>query len=380
MKINLIVIAVVVALLTHGCAKPLLLDPYPPSAVANEISLNRTLRESVSNLVRSGEYDSRLCVTAQHVILNSSSDDFTVLLQRGEGSAFHTIQMGISSKARIVRVAMMTENSGPLGFDTYVACKMVNRERVNDELGLRLRGEDTSCRTVNELTYATALSTLELDELQRFLNTGKPLRFVDDHLTAGGGEWIPLALDNFIRDVAGEYLEVQAPSVRVPWDKSERVFYQGTQHCKLVTLAAMRRWMKNGGLQNAARLFPATQLACTAPAAATSKVGSCLFYFAPAGTSFCQDYTGTSWTAEAASRECAQRHANLEALNDAQNTYAGAGGVFDALTCAKREDVAPITGTCVFNCAAPDETLWQVSSVEAGDGTMARACDLFIQY
>lgn len=379
MKRSFTVSVTFAALLLQACgADQSLVEPDPRTAYPAEFELGRELRESALELARADEYDDQLCITAQHMILNSGSDDFTVHLQRGEGNAFHMIQMGIVPEAQIVRIAMTTLNSGPLGFDTHVACKMVNRDRVNDQLHLRLRGDDISCRDVNELTYVTALNTLASDELRRYLDAGKPLRFVDDYVTAGGGEWIPSAIDDFIHDVPGEYLEVQAPSVRVPWNKAEHVFFQGTHHCKLITLAAMQRWMNDGALRDADRLFPPTRMACVAPSATLSKVGSCLFYFAPAAASFCQDYTGSGWTVDAARAECAQRHANAEALRDAQGDHEGTGGAFSSVTCANRTDVGPITGTCVFNCATPDESLWQLSTVGAIDPIMTRACDLFI--
>ena len=368
------------ACLLAGCeSQQVLLEPVAPVSDPADFRISRSARNSALQLAQAGDYDDQLCVTAQRMVLNADPDDFTIHVQRGDGNAFHTIQMGVSPRAKIVRIAVTTVKSGPLGFDAHVACKMVNRDRVNDQLNLRLRGADFKCRHVNELTYATALATLLPQERQRYLDRGKSLQFLDDFVTSGGGEWLPISIDDFIRDEPGQFLEIRAPSVSVPWNRSERVFHQGTQHCKLITLASMQRWMKNGALRDADRLFPPTRLACTEPAAMQADVGSCLFYFAPARTRFCQDYNGSGWTADSARTECKKRHATATALTAAGNTYEGSGGVFSPATCAERSDVEPIVGTCVFNCAAADETLWQVSSADAIDQTMARACDLFIR-
>lgn len=370
---------VVTALWLAGCSvEQAAVQTDGSPAAQPEFKLSRNLRMMALALAESGEYDEQLCVTAQRMIVHADPDDFTIHLQRGDGNAFHTIQMGIAPEPRIVRIAMSTTTSGPLGYDTYVACKMVDRDRINDELDLRLRGDDVSCRNVNELTYVTALEKLTDQQRQRYLDEGKPLRFVDDFVASGGGEWLPLKVDGFVRDAPGEYLEVQAPAVRVPWSREERVFHQGTQHCKLITLATMQRWMTNGALRDADRLFTSSRAECNGPTPPRARTGSCRFFFAPAGAYFCQDYSGSDWTLDAARDECAQRHASAQALRDADNAYEGIGGVFSNRSCAERSDVAPIIGTCVFNCARPDETLWQVSSSDLLDQNMARACDLFI--
>ena len=335
-----------------------------------------------------GKYDLDLCVTAQRMIVNAADDAFPVVVQRGTGSGFHTIQMDIDAGARVVQIAMTTGTVAMDGepLSAYVACKMVNRERVNDVLALQLSGPRRSCRDVNEHTYQTAVTTLSPGERERYESAGHPLRFVDDYVAATGGEWLPAAVDDYIEAVdaaAGSYLQIRAPSVRVPWDPDERSFFQGTHHCKLITLAAMQRWMRSGALAADQALFPRTKPACTAPSTLSSTAGSCLFYFAPAATSYCQDYSGPDWTETSARAECGNRHASPEALRAAQNRYDGAGGVFSTIACAARADVPRITGTCVFNCNAGDETLWHLTgdmpAEPAAARMMTRACDLFIE-
>ena len=211
-----------------------------------------------------------------------------------------------------------------------------------------------------------------------------PLRFIDDYVTAAGGEWLPAAVDDYIKAVAGadgvSHINIAAPSVRVPWDADTREFYQGTQHCKLVSAAAMKRWMQVGAYDGSTRLFPPSKPPCYSPSAESSSAGSCLFWFAPAQSMFCKDYTGPDWTPESAGEECGKRHATPEALAAAASRYEGVGGAYETAACSERKDAAPLGGTCVFHCNAPDESLWRQSGdmPANGAGMMTRACDLYI--
>jgi len=335
-------------------------------------------------------YDQTLCATAQRLLVNEVVTALAMEILRGESNGFHTIQMDTSSAKRTVTVAAATEVVAVDGVKmaTSVACKMVDRERINDVLSLNLPGPERSCSEVNELTYQTALATLTVTERNTYVTRGRQLRFDADYMAVSGGEWLPSRIDDYIEAGADAveskpYLRVTAPSVRVPWDSQSRKFYQGTQHCKLITLAAMQRWMRIGAFGESNELFPRTDVACTAPASMTSESGSCLFWFAPAQAMFCQDYSGAGWDVDSAQEECAKRHASAEALALAGNKYAGAGGRYSSNSCVKRADSEPVTGTCVFHCNAQDETLWHTltdmdSSAGAGK-LMSRACDLFIQ-
>lgn len=341
-------------------------------------------------------YDPDLCEFAQRTLLNADGPGplpFNVSVLRGVSNGFHTIQMDVDAATRTVVVAMTTGTVRADGEElaSHVACKLVDRDRVNDVLGLKLAGPARSCRDVNEHTYRVALESLSPDERQRYESTGRPLRFGDDYVTATGAEWLPVAVEKFISATAGAgadpgYLEIRAPAVVVPWNPAEREFYQGTHHCKLITLAAMQRWMRHGALARDAELFPRSKSVCDAPSSMSSTVGSCVFYFAPANARFCQDYSGPDWTYASARAECGKRHASPEALRAAANRYAGTGGIFSDGSCAAREDKQPLAGTCVFHCRQPDETLWHPLGPAGGGengaaagAMMGRACDLFIQ-
>ena len=302
----------------------------------------------------------------------------------GESNGFHVIQMDVDAAANTVTIATTT---GLLEVDgvrlpTYVGCKMVNRDRVNNILGLNLDGPVTTCRTVNEHTYNMALAGLSEAERVRFIAEGRALEFADDYIAGSGAEWLPSQVDDYIEsDSKG--LRIVAPAVQVPWNETTHEFYQGTNHCKLITLAAMQRWMRKGAFTDSPELFPRSTPPCTSPASMTSSVGSCRFWFAPAQATFCQDYSGPGWVSATAQEECSKRHASPEALAAADSKYAGLGGVYDRLSCDERADSPPPVGTCVFHCNAADETLWHTLDANANGPAatqiMRRACDLFIE-
>jgi hypothetical protein len=323
-------------------------------------------------------YDRHLCRSAQRLLLNAD-DSLPVIQQTASGNGFHTIQMSIDVPRQAVVIAMTTAYTTIDGNNaaTYVSCNMVDRDRTNEMLDLNLPPPDRQCSDANTATYALALDLLTPAQRRHYLGAGRQLQFADDSITGTGGEWLPITLDKFITTTTDNDLVIRSPSVRVPWNAEEQNFFQGTQHCKLITLAAMTRWMTVGAFDPGARLIPLSESECTAPNSMTSAVGSCLFYFAPADALFCQDYSGAGWGAENAQAECANRHASIDALKAAKNRYEGAGGIYVASACTDRDDTPAISGTCVFHCQADDETLWHVSG--AVDPRMTKGCDLFVE-
>jgi len=322
-------------------------------------------------------YDTHLCRTAQRLIVNAD-EQLPVIEQRAAGNGFHTIQMSVDTQQAAAVIAMTTRFADIDGeqLATDIACKMVNRERINDQLNRNLPGPDQPCRAVNEATYARMLDELDTEQKQRYLHEGRQLQFADDAPIATGAEWLPVAAADFVVAAGDNTFSVRSPSVRVPWDSEERNFYQGTQHCKLISLAAMRRWATQAAFEPNGTLLPIATAACKASQPTRAEVGSCRFYFAPADAMFCQDYTGPGWSRATAMAECERRHASPEALQEAGNRYEGTGGNFDTRDCETRPDSDAISGTCVFHCNEADETLWQVSSTI--DPRMTRGCDLFI--
>jgi hypothetical protein len=337
------------------------------------------------------DYDQSLCATAQRLLVNAGPGDFVIETLRGSSNGFHTIQMDVDTVRRTVTVAAATEvvNVDGQELATSVACKMVDRQRINDVLALELAGPDQRCADVNRHTYQIALASLAEEERSRYLTAGRKLEFAQDHMSVSGGEWLPARADDYITLQTGgsadaPYLQVIAPSVRVPWNPEQHEFYQGTQHCKLITLAAMLRWMQSAAFSSTKELFPRVAELCVAPHSMTSQSGSCLFWFAPAQAMFCQDYSGAAWDTATAQEECSKRHASAAALQRAGSKYTGKGGRYSADSCVNRKDSAPLASTCVFHCKAADETLWHTlegvdTSSPAANSMMNKACDLFIE-
>lgn len=332
------------------------------------------LAQSAPGLPRD-HYDRDLCVTAQRILVNAP--DLPVRVQRGVGNGFHTIQMSTDAAEGTAVVAMTTVSTDVAGEElpAYVACKMLDRARVNDELGYALPAPSRTCRAVNEHTWQVAWQSLSEIERDRYLRKGSVLRFGEDEILSSGGAWLPAnAADHVDPDGAG--FVVRAPSVRVPWNGQQREFFQGTRHCKLVTLAAMRAWLLDAAFRPDGQPIPAPGSDCTAPARAAEAAGSCLFYFAPMNSLYCEDYNGDGWSPAAARTACARRHASREALQSAGNRYEGSGGVFSPRACGDRDDAPDTSGSCVFNCGTRNETTWQVTG--SANAMLDKACDLYL--
>jgi hypothetical protein len=328
------------------------------------------------------DYDVQLCMTAQRMLVNAPVDAFEIEVLFGESNGFHVIQMDAAPGKVTIATTMGFVDVDGAQMVSYVGCKMVNRDRVNDVLELELTDSGASCRSVNEHTYDVALQGLSSTERQRYETQGRKLQFADDYLSASGAEWLPSQVDNYISSAA-EGLTIVAPSVQVPWDETTHEFYQGTHHCKLIALTAMQRWMRLAAFTDSEELFPRAIPPCTAASSMTSAVGSCKFWFAPAQAYFCQDYSGSGWDHSGAREECSKRHASPEALAAVDSKYEGLGGIYDSLSCDTRDDSPSPVGTCVFHCNASDETLWHtLDAADTGPAAtdmMRRACDLYIE-
>jgi hypothetical protein len=325
-------------------------------------------------------YDAALCVTAQRLLVGQP--EIPVRVQSGAGNGFYTIQMSIDEADRTLVVAMTTEmarRADGSEYPAWVACKMVNRERAAAVLGLRTPAPERICRDVNAHTLEVALGRLGATERERLAAIGTGIELAPDTVLPTGGEWLPAPAAQYVTPLAGGGYRVSAPSVAVPWDDRERGFFQGTRHCKLLTLATVESWLRARAAGAATGLVPQAAAACAAPATLASRTGSCLFYFAPVDALVCQDYSGVAWTAEAAQAECARRHASRAALQAAKNRYEGAGGLWRDGSCAARDDAPARSGTCVFQCGEPDETLWHLPGQSAAPAAaLARFCKVFV--
>ena len=198
------------------------------------------------------------------MVVNAPEDAFEIEVLFGESNGFHVIQMDAEPGKVTIATTMGFVNIDNIQLASYVGCKMVNRDRVNNILSLNLDGPATTCRTVNEHTYNMALAGLSEAERVRFIAEGRALEFADDYIAGSGAEWLPSQVDDYIEsDSKG--LRIVAPAVQVPWNETTHEFYQGTNHCKLITLAAMQRWMRKGAFTDSPELFPRSTPPCTSP-------------------------------------------------------------------------------------------------------------------
>lgn len=356
---------------------------------------------AINALLDSGDYDRELCATAQRINLNAEADDYVTNTLVASGTTFLNEQMDAESATNTVTVATLIEtvtiNRKVLAVNA--ACKLVNQDRVNDVLKLDLPSPPGTCRDTNLLTYEIALTRLSESQRERYLSEGIPLRFDTDYKAVAGGEWLPSVVSDFIKAVYEDdqlaYINVQATSVQVPWPaEGNGAWYQGTHHCKVITLAAMSRWMKQGAFDGSTELFPRPRPECLEPDSRTSTAGSCLLYLGPAEAQFCQDYSGSGWNETTAREDCTIRHPSQAAWNEGSDNYTGIGGIYNTASCADRGAVEesrnePVNipdsiyaGTCVFRCNTADEVLWHQLSPMATDpdgNMLERTCDLFLK-
>ncbi len=368
----------------------------PPSAAVAELDPSSPV---IADLIANGGYNQQLCVTAQLILTNSDGDDFAIVVDRARGSRFNMEQMATDPATKQVTVASLVQTVEVDGdaMQAAVSCKMIHRDRVNDLFGLELSGPTRSCRDINEFTYRAALAALSEDERREFESRGTPLRFVDDEVMGAGAQWLPSAVDDFIRpgrdEDGSKFLSIQAPSVKVPWDYEDGDWFQGVQSCKLIAVDAMVRWVTTAALWSQAAMFPRITPACDEPSARSSTVGSCILYFGPSGATFCQDFSGRGWTAESAAADCGQRYATQEEWDASGGSYIGGGGVYSAESCAERDAPAELRGepflladsanrgTCVWRCNDLDEALWHamVPIRETGGRSLKDSCELFLE-
>ena len=347
------------------------------SAGSTFLVLAGTLPARAAPGLSAAGYDDQLCVTAQRLIVGQP--DIPVRVQTGEGNGFYTIQMSVDAAARglVIAATTGTSSDGGTRYPAWVACKMVDRDRASDVLGLTTKAPARTCRDVNDHTLQVALNRLTPDQRARLQARGARLTLADDTVLPTGGEWLPARVEDYVQAADGGY-RVSAPAVVVPWDRREGGFYQGIRHCKLLTLATVERWLVAAAAGTDRPLLGATAGGCRPDSALGSRVGSCLFYFAPTKAMVCQDYSGTAWTQTAARQECGKRHASREALEAAGKRYEGAGGAWADGSCATRSDAPTRAGTCVFQCGAEDETLWHLPEGAGDAATLGRFCKVFV--
>lgn len=362
--------------------------------------IDASLEPRVLEWLAENSYDEKLCTLAQAIMVNAEAGAYETLTLVAEGGTFITEQMNTDGDTNTVTVAALLETvdtrAGELAVD--MACKMVDQDRVNAVLGLGLTGPRGSCREVNEFTYAVALSQLSPKEREHYRSAGAQLEFIDDYDAGVGGAWLASTVSDYITPIGDSAkpaaLRIQAPAVRVPWPEAGGDWFQGTNHCKVITFAAMTRWMRTVAFESATELFPRPKPKCVEPDSRTSEVGSCVQYFGPAGAQFCQDYSGSGWTAETAQADCAIRHSSLDVWNAKAESYDGGGGIYSASSCKDRDAVAEATrepvnrpdsayiATCVFRCNTADEALWHQLSPMAGASagrTLDGTCDLALK-
>lgn len=244
-----------------------------------------------------------------------------------------------------------------------VRCKMRSQDRLEIALGIELDGDEGDCRTRNEATLAWARALLDVRESQRYEQGGMKLVPGADIAAEFGGMWLPQrpALQ---ASADGTQCTLQAPGLHIPAEGDGAPDdLVGVHYCKLLSHSQALYWV------TVQSFIKDRVQACTLPEPPTcpdpdnTASGSCIFYFAVAGQSFCEEYSGPAWTTDTAETKCSERD-----------------GHFAPVACQDRpEDTAGLDGdgeyrgACIVVCGEEERT-WKMYSDPSGEGNVADSC------
>lgn len=140
-------------------------------------------------------------------------------------------------------------NTGSISAAKQVACKMLTRERILQQLNASADSATaTTCRDVNLHALSVAQKLAMPQTLQRFETKGRPFCFLDDSMVTGniGPLWVyqsSLSLTD-----SAKCLQVVSPAIVVPLTSS---IYPGNHFCKVLSPARALDWMMSDSLKPA---------------------------------------------------------------------------------------------------------------------------------
>lgn len=237
-------------------------------------------------------------------------------------------------------------------------CKMRSADGIALELGLGEPAADFSCRVRNAAALDWADAHLSEDERERYAAEGIELSLGDDVVAGSGSEWNEVGSSWTLGETR---VTVSAATLQTMYDPADPDA-AGVHYCKLVTPSLALDWMTRRAFWDDPVAGPTpetdvreSQGTCE-PQAET--LGSCLFEFQYTRQHFCQEYSGSGWSAESAQSECAQRSLpEFEA-------------VYSSKPCAERgaetegiDGDGTYYGQCVILCGHELETRWHQYSL-----------------
>jgi len=269
---------------------------------------------------------------------------------------------------------MSAYTNSPPEINGIIMTKMKSKDIIEDKFDIILDGEQGTCADVQEEIYSSTFSLLSSSERYIYGSWGKQLSFIQDdrpgddpgdnpvYQSAG---WLPIDPatmitsegDNYFYEPLSLYVTIDNPIFQ---DGGGDERYQGVRYCKLLSHQAILSWFLVKSYEDNPVLITESTEECTDPRLRTdNSVGSCIFYFGFAETTFCSDYIGYDFTPESASEKCSER----------PNLLDGREPIYSADACSERieeieaavgSDYVGRTGFCDVYCLAGNEFLWNV--------------------
>jgi hypothetical protein len=225
-----------------------LLAPY---LVAEAYTVNR----SQTTL---GEGSSKLCAMAQHAISNLDRLSDSRLLVR---DGFHKSSPNLEhchpnythfGDNLLVDTCSHTDyyadidNTGSIEAPSQVACKLLSKGRITQQLNLKAPDTVEECREVNKLVVAMAEQMAAPSTKARFESRGKGWCFLEDVATFGsiGPVWV--FKDSVKLKANSTCMTVASPILHTGINDK---IYPGNTYCKFLTPERVLDWMMTDGLK-----------------------------------------------------------------------------------------------------------------------------------
>jgi hypothetical protein len=249
-------------------------------------------------------------------------------------------------------------------------CKFRSQEGIEAALGVQIEGDEGTCMDMNQRALDWALQQLSQEELDRYENEGKKLKFEADQVTETGSGWFGVETIYTLKD---DTYEVSSSALLISYadNPDQEVFYRGVHYCKLMPPSQVLFWLLerafwddplgdgplDSGYENA-RLVAEETDDCRLKDRVSP--GSCYFYFPVAADSYCEEYPGPFFDATEAKAKCDSRQ----------------DGVFSEKLCIERGDETDgkTLGECVIGCGTDEERIWNVYRDEPGGMTLEEGC------
>jgi hypothetical protein len=317
----------------------------------------------VDRFAEAAALEASWCVRAQRVVAgfddDSLPDSSVKQVTNASANDFISSRAAVEDDALAVQGLIVAyegaSDPAPEGMSRMIACKLRSQEAVESLLGVEASGDAQSCRALHEEAWEWALSQLTEAERERYEEEGHKLAFAPDVAASGGPQWIE---SNPALSADGEDFTLASSGLVSPGNGDFSDGTQGAVYCKLWSPAHMLYWLLVRAYDGEPLADepepPEPEPSMCMPSA--PHAGSCTFLFAVAESHYCEDYTGSGWSAASGEAKCETRM-----------------GTYSAEPCSERKAETDtfdgdgvFKGQCVLKCGTPDEYIWNVYSGEGG--------------